>query len=93
MSAVTKIAWCDSTFNPWIGCTRIGLGCDNCYAEQQDSRKRWGGTTHWGTGKARMRTSLANWGKPLLWQRHAEHGLLPDGETPSDGRAPRVFCS
>jgi len=28
----TKIAWTDSTFNPWKICTPVGPGCDNCYA-------------------------------------------------------------
>jgi len=26
----TKIEWADKTFNPWIGCTKVGPGCDNC---------------------------------------------------------------
>lgn len=29
----TKIEWADHTFNPWIGCTKVGPGCDNCYAD------------------------------------------------------------
>ena len=29
MSEKTEIAWCDSTFNPWIGCTEVGPGCDH----------------------------------------------------------------
>lgn len=33
MSADTKIEWADHTFNPWIGCTKVGPGCDNCYAK------------------------------------------------------------
>ena len=41
MSGRTKIEWCDHTHNPWIGCTKVGPGCDHCYAEQMDSRKRW----------------------------------------------------
>ena len=35
MSEATKIEWCDSTFNPWIGCTKISPACDHCYAEAQ----------------------------------------------------------
>lgn len=27
MSANTKIEWADHTFNPWIGCTKVGPGC------------------------------------------------------------------
>ena len=33
MAEVTNIAWCDSTWNPWIGCQKVSPGCDNCYAE------------------------------------------------------------
>lgn len=33
MSDTTKIEWADSTFNPSIGCTKVGPGCHNCYAE------------------------------------------------------------
>lgn len=40
MAEKTGIAWTDSTFNPWIGCTKVGPGCDNCYAEALMDR-RW----------------------------------------------------
>ena len=30
----TGISWCDSTWNPTVGCTKISPGCDNCYAER-----------------------------------------------------------
>ena len=33
MAEVTNIAWCDSTWNPWIGSQKVSPGCDNCYAE------------------------------------------------------------
>ncbi len=29
----SKIEWTDTTWNPIIGCDKIGDGCDNCYAE------------------------------------------------------------
>jgi protein gp37 len=61
----TEIAWCDSTFNPWIGCTKVGPGCDNCYAKAdfEDRKHR----VTWGAGQARSRTAPANWKKPLQW--------------------------
>ena len=93
MSATTSIAWTDATFNPWIGCTKVGPGCDHCYAEALDKRHRWKGDTHWGAGKPRMLTSPSNWTKPRTWQLHAERGFLPDGKTPHGGRRPRVFCA
>ncbi len=29
----TSIEWCDSTWSPTVGCTKVSPGCDNCYAE------------------------------------------------------------
>jgi protein gp37 len=72
MAEKSEISWTKSTFNPWIGCTRVGPGCDHCYAEAMDARKRWGGgVVHWGPGVPRMRTKPANWSKPLKWDKAA----------------------
>jgi protein gp37 len=30
MGANSKIAWCDHTFNPWLGCTKISPARENC---------------------------------------------------------------
>ena len=38
MGANTKIEWCDFTFNPWWGCTKVSDGCKNCYADTLDGR-------------------------------------------------------
>lgn len=83
MAEVTGIAWTDSTFNPWIGCTKVSPGCDHCYAEALDKRHRWQGDTHWGPGKPRMRTSAANWAKPRAWNKARQ----------KDGKTHRVFCA
>lgn len=32
------IAWCDHTWNPTRGCSRVSQGCVNCYAEKQALR-------------------------------------------------------
>jgi len=29
MGEITAIEWCDHTFNPWIGCTKVSPACDN----------------------------------------------------------------
>lgn len=84
MADKTEIAWCDSTFNPWIGCTKVSPGCDHCYAEADfDLRKH---RVKWGAGHPRSRTSAANWKQPLQWDRqHAEFFA-------EHGRRRRVFC-
>lgn len=67
MATQSEISWTDSTFNPWIGCTKVGPGCDHCYAERDfDLRK---GRAKWGAGQPRSRTSADNWKQPLRWER------------------------
>ena len=80
MAKQTGIAWTDSTFNPWWGCTKVSPGCDNCYANALD--KRFGGD-HWGVGKDRRRTGQKNWNQPIKWNREAE----------ASGTRSRVFCA
>lgn len=84
MSEQTNIEWCDSTFNPWTGCTKVSPGCDNCYAEGWAKRS---GTVHWGPHAERRRTSVANWKQPLRWER--EHEAF----AAQHGRRRRVFCA
>lgn len=67
MAEVTKIEWCDSTWNPWVGCTRISPACDNCYAASW--AKRTGQPALW--DGERRRTSAANWKLPLRWNERA----------------------
>lgn len=81
MGEVTKIEWCDATFNPWIGCTKVSPACDNCYAEAlMDTRY---GRVRWGAGEDRSRTAASNWRQPRKWNRDAEKA-----ET-----RPFVFCA
>ena len=42
MALKTEIEWTDATWNPVTGCTRVGPGCDHCYAER--FAERWRGT-------------------------------------------------
>ena len=37
---MTKIEWCDESWNPVIGCSKISTGCKNCYAERLATRLR-----------------------------------------------------
>jgi protein gp37 len=80
MSENTKIEWAHHTFNPWEGCTKIGPGCDHCYAETRNKRFHGG---NWGPGAPRRRTSEANWKLPLKWNREAA----------KTGVRFRVFCA
>jgi protein gp37 len=67
MSANSKIEWTDHTFNPWEGCTKVGPGCDHCYAEVRNARFAGGQSINWGAGAPRRRTSESNWRLPLRW--------------------------
>lgn len=71
MGEKTGITWTDSTLNPIIGCQRVSPGCELCYAEVQDGRKRWGGITHWGPTAPRHRTSRSTWNQALRWNKAA----------------------
>lgn len=44
MAENSKIEWTDSTVNFWWGCTKVGPGCDHCYAEAWAKRTglAWG---------------------------------------------------
>lgn len=87
MSENSKIEWCDHTFNPWEGCTKVGPGCDHCYAEARNARFGGGAAVNWGPGAPRRRTSAGNWRKPLQWNKsHAEFFA-------AHGRRQRVFCA
>jgi protein gp37 len=56
MGETSKIEWTDATVNFWWGCTKVGPGCDHCYAEAFD--KRVGGS-HWGLGAPRRKIASA----------------------------------
>lgn len=72
MSANTSIEWCDHTFNPWVGCTKVSPGCDHCYAEGWAKRAGKAGGVIW--GGERRRTSEANWRQPMRWNAIAAAG-------------------
>ena len=42
MTQKSPIEWTDVTWNPVTGCTKVGPGCDHCYAER--FAERWRGT-------------------------------------------------
>lgn len=79
MGEHTEISWCDHTFNPWWGCTKVSPGCDHCYAEGVASR--FG--TEWGSGKTRRQFADKHWAEPLKWNARAGKA----------GKSARVFCA
>jgi len=81
MGENSKIEWTDHTFNPWIGCTKVAAGCEHCYAEASMDQRL--GRAKWGPGGTRVKTSAANWQKPLKWNREAE----------AAGVRKKVFCA
>lgn len=54
MTANSKIEWCDATWNPVRGCSRVSEGCRHCYAEIMAARFNKPG--QWGHGFAEMVT-------------------------------------
>lgn len=65
MGKSTSISWCRSSWSPWLGCTKVSPGCDNCYARVLDARHRYGGAAHWGAGVPRYRS--LHWERILRW--------------------------
>ncbi|MDV6329068.1 DUF5131 family protein, partial [Idiomarina sp. Sol25] len=85
MAEQSNIEWTDHTFNPWEGCQRVAPECDHCYAEARD--QRFNGGNHWGPKAPRRRTGIANWNKPLRWNKQARAFAA------QHGRRQRVFCA
>lgn len=80
MAENTNIEWCHHTFNGWIGCTKVGPGCDHCYAETLATTRL---KVSWGPGAPRRRTAASTWLQPRRWDRKAA----------KEGVRYRVFCS
>ncbi len=80
MAENSNIEWTHHTYNPWIGCQKVGPGCDHCYAETWDARFNG---ARWGADAERQRTSQANRNKPISWNRKAMNA----------GERHRVFCA
>jgi protein gp37 len=88
MAVTSKIEWTDSTFNPWIGCTKISPACDHCYAAAMNKAYGWVGA--WGgpgVHGSLKRTSPTTWQGPRRWQRQATSFQA------EHGRRQRVFCA
>lgn len=80
MGQNSTIEWTDHTFNPWWGCTKVSLGCKNCYAEAWADRY---GHKLWGDNKPRRFFSDQHWQEPIKWNSAAK----------LNNRRSRVFCA
>lgn len=78
----SKIEWCHHTFNPWRGCAKVSVGCDNCYAESMAKRNP-SVLGIWGEGGTRVVASETMWRAPLKW----------DFKAGKAGERHRVFCA
>ncbi|MFX0202168.1 MAG: DUF5131 family protein, partial [Candidatus Hodarchaeota archaeon] len=68
MAFNSSIEWTESTWNPMTGCTKISLGCKNCYAERMAKRLQAIGQTKYKNGfKLTLHPNILN--VPLKWKK------------------------
>lgn len=68
MAQKSEIEWTDATWNPVTGCTKIGPGCDNCYAER--FAERWRGVVgHPYEQGFDLRIWPSRLGQPAEWKK------------------------
>jgi protein gp37 len=94
MSDDTAISWCDRTWSPWEGCTKVGPGCDHCYAEARN--RRFAGGMNWGPGAPRRRSAGEGWQRMRRWDAEAaERGrpitVFPSICDPFDNEVPEAW--
>ena len=90
MGEETKIAWTDSSWSPWWGCTRVSPACGQggqggCYAEAFSKRVGHGKRLPliWGPRAERRFFPDKHWSEPLKWNRKAARS----------GVRRRLFCA
>lgn len=81
MGENSKIEWTDEYLESMAGLHEVSPACDGCYAESMMDHRF--GKVRWGAGEDRVRTSPANWRKPIAWDKAAK----------AAGTRPRVFCA
>jgi protein gp37 len=79
MGEITEIQWCDCTWSPWLGCSKVSAGWKFCYITLTAPFR----TRHLHHGDPGRRTSRAYWRQPLRWNSAAQ----------ASGKRPRVFPS
>jgi protein gp37 len=67
MARKSKIEWTESTWNPVTGCTKISIGCRNCYAERFALRLKAAGSRNYTNGfRVTLHPHLLK--TPLAWK-------------------------
>lgn len=59
MGVNTGISWTDATWNPFYGCSKVSVGCKNCYMYRDQSR--------YGNNPAVVQKSKTKFNEPLKW--------------------------
>jgi protein gp37 len=90
----SAIEWTDTTWSPVTGCTKVSLGCDNCYAEGI-ARRFAGGKAFPNGFDVTLRPERLS--DPLKWKRPRRvfvnsmsdlfHGAVSDEFSPASGRS------
>jgi protein gp37 len=66
--ANSKIEWTQATWNPTTGCTKISLGCANCYAERMSGRLNAMGVEKYKNGFS-LTIHQDTLEKPIRWKK------------------------
>lgn len=88
------IAWCDETWNPIRGCSRVSPGCEHCYAERTAARFSGPGQPYEGIARRKgSGTSLASISKEGRWTGQVR--LVPEhlGDPLRWRRPRRIFVN
>jgi len=68
MARNSKIEWTESTWNPVTGCSKISVGCRNCYAERMALRLKAAGSRNYANGfRVTPHPHVLN--TPLRWRQ------------------------
>ncbi|MCI5217949.1 MAG: phage Gp37/Gp68 family protein [Candidatus Electrothrix sp. LOE2] len=64
----SKIEWTETTWNPITGCTKVSLGCKNCYAERMAYRLQSMGSPNYKNG-FKLTCHESQLHAPLKWKK------------------------
>ncbi len=68
MAIQSAIEWTEATWNPVTGCTKVSLGCTNCYAERLAKRLQAMGNPNYARGfEVALHEHMLN--LPLTWRQ------------------------